>query len=370
MTSVLHTSSLLTALGLAALLPCAVLLAGLRWPEGPTRDALRALWLSSLLLPATVLAWQFELSAITPRALPPALLMVLVAEAWHALRLLGSGSRSRPKWPYPLAAVIVAVDAFWPTIALQTFAYLLIGLACIPAAARVARLASSGVRPAARGLQVLWLLLGLAALFEAFLRGHGLHLEPQLPWLHALGVLALAALALALSSGFALLLAERFKWRLHETSLSDAATGLPNRRALLQALERALTTARRRHAPLAVLVLEFEAASLGAEDPGSALRAVGDRINGLLRGEDTLARIAKFRFGLLLAGCSEPQAREVLSRIRAALDKASTPARMHEGLVLSWAGEGTPALVLEAAERVLDGPQRRASDAGEPIADA
>lgn len=370
MTAVLHTSSLLTGLGLAALLLSVLLLAGLRWPEGPTRDALRALWISSLLLPLAVLAWQFELVGRAPRALAPALLMVLVAEAWHALRLLGNGSRARPWWPYPLAVLIVAIDALWPSIPLETFAYLLIGLACVPAAARVARLASGGVRPAARGLQMLWLLLGVAALFEAFLRGHGLHLEPQLPWLHALGVLALATFALVLPPGFALLLAERFKWRLHETSLSDAATGLPNRRALLQALERALTTARRRHAPLAVLVLEFESDSLGAEDHGSALRAIGDRINGLLRGEDTLARISKFRFGLLLAGCSEQQGREVISRIRAALEKASSPARMHEGLVLSWAGEGTPALVLEAAERVLDGPQRRASDAAEPVADA
>jgi diguanylate cyclase (GGDEF)-like protein len=367
MPAVLHTSSLLTGLGLAALLLCAVLLCTLRWPQGPTRDALRALLLSSLLLPAALLAWHFEIAGHAPRTLAPALLMLLVAEAWHALRLLGNGTRSRPWWPYPLAVAIALVDFAWPSILFQTVAYLLVGLACVPAAARVARLAGSGVRPAARGLQALWLLLGAAALYEAFLRGHGVHLEPQLPWLHALGLLGMAALALALPPAFALLLAERFKWRLHETSLSDAATGLPNRRALLQALERALVTARRRHAPLAVLVLEFESDSLGGEDHGSALRAVGDRINALLRGEDTLARIAKFRFGLLLAGCSEQQAREVISRIRAALEKVNTPARMHEGLVLSWAGEGTPALVLEAAERVLDGPQRRAADSGEPV---
>ena len=167
------------------------------------------------------------------------------------------------------------------------------------------------------------------------------------------------------SFAFVLACGERLGHRLLTSSLSDGLTGVPNRRAFIEAVHRALAGARRHHTPLALLMLDVDHFKRINDAAGHAagdlvLVEVCRRIHAALRPEDSLARLGGEEFGVLLPGCEGEAAREVAERIRRRIGEAPVliegehyPISVSIGVVASLAGEGTPELLMEAADRHL-----------------
>jgi diguanylate cyclase (GGDEF)-like protein/PAS domain S-box-containing protein len=105
----------------------------------------------------------------------------------------------------------------------------------------------------------------------------------------------------------------------------DHLTGLPNRALFRDRLTQALATANRDPQRLAVMMIDldhFRAVNhgLGSQAGDHLLQAVGDRLTGLVRMEDTVARSGDDEFVLLLRGIDEPQHTDrVAERIMLAL---------------------------------------------------
>ncbi|MCC2972211.1 sensor domain-containing diguanylate cyclase [Massilia sp. IC2-476] len=109
--------------------------------------------------------------------------------------------------------------------------------------------------------------------------------------------------------------------------LRDALTGLPNRRALLEALPEAMGRARRVGRPCALLFLDmdgFKAVndSYGHEEGDELLRQFGERLLQGVRKTDIVARLAGDEFVVVLemltdAAHAEDTARKLLERLKA-----------------------------------------------------
>jgi diguanylate cyclase (GGDEF)-like protein len=110
-------------------------------------------------------------------------------------------------------------------------------------------------------------------------------------------------------------------------ALSDALTGLPNRRALEAALAREIARARREGAPLSVVALDVDHFKRVNDAHGHAagdavLAAVAARAAGALRAGDLLARVGGEEFLALLPGAALAAAAEAAERVRARLAEA------------------------------------------------
>jgi diguanylate cyclase (GGDEF)-like protein len=111
--------------------------------------------------------------------------------------------------------------------------------------------------------------------------------------------------------------------RLEQLARTDDLTGLPNRRAWRELLDRALASARRTGQPLVVLLADLDTFKQYNDAHG---HPAGDRLlthvasvwHGILRDTDVLVRWGGDEFGLLLPDCDEHQARQVIERMRAA----------------------------------------------------
>ncbi|WP_409526125.1 sensor domain-containing protein [Nitrincola sp. MINF-07-Sa-05] len=93
--------------------------------------------------------------------------------------------------------------------------------------------------------------------------------------------------------------------QIHRLSFFDSLTGLPNRTLLMDRLEQACSSGRHMHYQEALLLLNIDrfklindAHSLVTGD--ALLRAFSNRISGLLRDGDTIARVAGDEFAILL----------------------------------------------------------------------
>ncbi len=115
----------------------------------------------------------------------------------------------------------------------------------------------------------------------------------------------------------------------------DALTGLPNRRLLMDRLERSLASYLRHGHKGAVLFIDLDHFktvndSLGHRTGDDLLRLVGSRLQQTLRKEDTVARLGGDEFVVLLPEISDDpevtanHARRVADKVRAALSRAYT----------------------------------------------
>ncbi|OFA01942.1 sensor domain-containing diguanylate cyclase [Duganella sp. HH101] len=106
---------------------------------------------------------------------------------------------------------------------------------------------------------------------------------------------------------------------LEQLVMRDVLTGLPNRRALMQALPAAMARVTRMRQPCAVLFLDLDGFknvndTHGHEEGDELLRQFGQRIVGAVRRTDTVARLAGDEFVAILENLSDAAAAEEMGR--------------------------------------------------------
>jgi diguanylate cyclase (GGDEF)-like protein len=108
-------------------------------------------------------------------------------------------------------------------------------------------------------------------------------------------------------------------------AVRDPLTGLYNRRYMQEFLDRELHSARRKHRPLAVMMLDLDHFKRYNDNYGhsagdQALAAVGETLSRCVRAEDVACRYGGEEFALILPECSLQQAtaraEEILRRVR------------------------------------------------------
>mgnify|MGYP006170840625 CR=1 FL=1 len=144
---------------------------------------------------------------------------------------------------------------------------------------------------------------------------------------------------------------------------TDALTGLPNRRLLVDELRRAINRSRRQRVPIAVAFLDLEHLERFNERLGHAagdgvLRRVAAVLAQQLRDSDVAARIGGDEFAVLLDRCSESSARTTVGRlfeqIQSALGEASGGAvGVSIGVACFDAPPETPEMVLDHADAAM-----------------
>lgn len=120
---------------------------------------------------------------------------------------------------------------------------------------------------------------------------------------------------------------------LHAHASTDALTGLPNRRALMAALERAFAQARRESKTVLVGFLDLDGFKAindthGHETGDEFLTAMARQISGALRGEDILARLGGDEFVLIGPGPAVVDATEAAAQAFAQRASRSTIAKL------------------------------------------
>lgn len=103
--------------------------------------------------------------------------------------------------------------------------------------------------------------------------------------------------------------------------ITDALTGLPNRRALIDFLGRELARASRHGSPMSLVMFDidhFKAINdrLGHLAGDCILRDLAARLRGAIRAEDVLARYGGEEFALALPDCGSDEAARIAERLR------------------------------------------------------
>jgi diguanylate cyclase (GGDEF)-like protein/PAS domain S-box-containing protein len=120
---------------------------------------------------------------------------------------------------------------------------------------------------------------------------------------------------------------KRAEERLHHQAFHDLLTSLPNRQLFIERLKQALRRTRRRpgRKKVAVVFIDLDNFkvindSLGHEFGDHLLMAVGERLRGCLRSQDTLARLGGDEFTVLVENVKNPaDAVRVAERVMGAL---------------------------------------------------
>jgi diguanylate cyclase (GGDEF)-like protein len=142
----------------------------------------------------------------------------------------------------------------------------------------------------------------------------------------------------------------------------DPLTGLPNRRLLIDRCEHMLARSRRTGAGVAAVAIGLDDIAALIDTLGEApgedlLRAVAERLDGLVRDVDALARLGADEFGVLAEDLTDPDEAEVIA------------GRLAAGLAEPFflAGPKEPAVLLRVSVGVATG---RRTGAGELLRDA
>ena len=157
-------------------------------------------------------------------------------------------------------------------------------------------------------------------------------------------------------------------------ALRDALTGLPNRALLDDRIEQALARSQRTAEPFALLVVDIDGFKgvndvRGHEAGNTVLRVIAKRLQAVVRGIDTVARVGGDEFVVLSLGTSsDEEAAALVGRLRNDLRR---PYRIDGGLVeidasIGWAlfpQDGlTPGELLARADGQMYATKRDTSD--------
>jgi diguanylate cyclase (GGDEF)-like protein len=145
----------------------------------------------------------------------------------------------------------------------------------------------------------------------------------------------------------------------------DWLTGLPNRRAWDQRLAEGLDRAKRTGTPISVALLDVDGLkevndSDGHQAGDLVLKTLGAQWAEELRTSDFLARLGGDEFGLILWGCDENSAGELVARLRSTVIEAPWSVGC-----ATWDGSEKGGSLLRRADEALyvNKPARRASQA-------
>jgi len=141
-------------------------------------------------------------------------------------------------------------------------------------------------------------------------------------------LMALRMLATALSAA---LVQRELLQRLEHLSMSDALTGLGNRRAFDEALAVEMARARRASGSMGLVILDVDHFKQfndrhGHQAGDDALVTVARVLAGEARAEDRACRIGGEEFALLLPGADDATAAAVAERVRRAIEENTAPA--------------------------------------------
>lgn len=143
----------------------------------------------------------------------------------------------------------------------------------------------------------------------------------------------------------------------HHTT-QDGVTGLWNREALLDSLDRELMRSRRESTPLGLVLLDVDDFRLvndtfGRKAGDGALRQIGQRIRRSLRPYDGCGRYVGNQFLVLLPGCDTPTAGTLAERLRTSV--SAHPIKLDEGTVRVTVSAGVAAAGMLEEMRSPDG---------------
>jgi diguanylate cyclase (GGDEF)-like protein len=164
--------------------------------------------------------------------------------------------------------------------------------------------------------------------------------------------------------------------RLAHEALTDALTGLPNRRQGMAELERLFAHSARHGEPFALIQFDLDGFKRVNDVHGHAagdalLRLVSDVVRETLRREDTVSRWGGDEFVAVLPGAGPAEAAAVAERLRVAVRERQTSGdpEVRTTLSLGWAcvrpGE-TPEDLLARADEALYEAKRAGRDAVAP----
>ncbi len=155
---------------------------------------------------------------------------------------------------------------------------------------------------------------------------------------------------------------KRMESALREAALTDALTGLPNRRAFLDACERALSMARRHKRSLALLFFDLDGFKeindrLGHAAGDAAIQAFAKRTSQTVRSSDLVARLGGDEFVVLADDLRQPAqavalAHNVLRAIAAPVDGIDAPLRASVGIAL-YHGQSSSSEFLKEADAAM-----------------
>lgn len=120
------------------------------------------------------------------------------------------------------------------------------------------------------------------------------------------------------------------KERLERLTVTDALTGLPNRRALLQYVEQMLPHGVRENEPVSLALVDIDYFKAINDDYGhpvgdAVLRLLAQHLQGLVRASDFTARMGGEEFGVVMPATGAGGARELCERLRSSIEALSLP---------------------------------------------
>ena len=155
----------------------------------------------------------------------------------------------------------------------------------------------------------------------------------------------------------------------HETvysmMITDALTGIPNRRFLKEFLDRELTRAHRHKRPLSVAIIDLDHFKAVNDQYGHlagdvVLREVSNRIRGSIRRDEVFARYGGEEFAMVLPESNLQQAasfservRLLVSRLPVSVDASRIPVTVSIGIAHTLGEELTPDELFARADKKL-----------------
>ena len=118
---------------------------------------------------------------------------------------------------------------------------------------------------------------------------------------------------------------EELRARVRQLDLSDGLTGLPNRRAFDQALIQQVTRSRRYGNPLSLMGVDIVPAESGAPTSDGVVLAVSRYLRDRLRWVDTVGRVDRSRFLVLLPETPERETLRLADALAAGASSVALP---------------------------------------------